>query len=156
VNPTQQPMVPQGYELKRKKPIYKRIWFWLLILVVVIIIVATQAGGGSGGGSGASGTVEVVYTVESDSPTVSATYATADSNGVGQSQDNSVAPPWTKTVTAEDSWVKSFVLTGQMNPVLDGSAADGTTITCRITVDGEVVAEQTSTGQYAMATCSAS
>lgn len=152
----QQPVVPEGYKLKKKKPIYKRVWFWLLIVVIVVIIIVVQGAGGGGAGGSASGTVEVVYTVESDSPTVSATYATADSSGIGQQQDNNAAPPWTKTVSAEDSWVKSFVLTGQMNPVLDGSAQDGTTITCRITVDGEVVAEQTSTGQYAIVTCSAS
>ena len=56
----------------------------------------------------------------------------------------------------EHSFVQSFSLIGQMNPVSDGSAADGTTITCRITVDGEVIAEQTSTGQYAAVTCAGS
>jgi hypothetical protein len=154
-----QNMVPQGYELKRKKPIYKKVWFWLLVLVVVIVIVAVQgAGGGSGSGDAgdASGTVEVVYTLESDAPSVSATYSTLDGGNIGQQQNNEVPPPWSTTVEVEDSFVQSFSLIGQMNPVLDGSAADGTTITCRITVDGEVIAEQTSTGQYAAVTCAGS
>ncbi|MGY1741151.1 MULTISPECIES: MmpS family transport accessory protein [unclassified Blastococcus] len=101
----------------------------------------------------AGGDVDVVYTLESDAPSISATYATADANGVGTSQENNVPAPWSKTVTAEDSLARGFVLTGAMNPVLDQSAPDGTTITCRITVDGEVVAEQTSTGQYAVVSC---
>src|SRR4051812_43726040 len=37
--------VPKGYELKKKKPIFKKVWFWLLVIVAVIII-ATVAGGG--------------------------------------------------------------------------------------------------------------
>ena len=150
------PYVPQGYELKKKKPIYKRVWFWLAIIVVVVIIAVSTSGGGGKSGGSASDTVEVVYSIESDAAQVSATYATLDGGNLGQSQDNNAVAPWTKTLQVEDSFINSFTLTGQMNPVLDGSAPDGTTITCRITVDGEVVAEQTSTGQYAIVTCSAS
>jgi Mycobacterium membrane protein len=84
---------------------------------------------------------------------VSATYATIDGGNIGTAQDNAATPPWNKTLQVEDSFINGFSLTGQMNPVLDGSAPDGTTITCRITVDGEVVAEQTSTGQYAVVSC---
>jgi hypothetical protein len=151
------PYVPQGYELKKKKPIYKRVWFWILALVLVGTIAAVAGGGGgtSEGGS-ASGNVEVVYTIESDAAQVSATYSTLDGGNIGQSQDNAATPPWSKTVQVENSFINSFSLVGQMNPSLDGSTPDGTTITCRITVDGEVIAEQTSTGQYAIVTCAAS
>jgi hypothetical protein len=75
---------------------------------------------------------------------------------MGQQQDTAAAVPWSKTITAEASLARAFVLTGTMNPVMDGSAPDGTTITCRITVDGEVVSEQTSTGQYSSVSCSSS
>lgn len=34
---------------KKKKPIYKRVWFWLAVIVVVIIIAAASGGGGSDG-----------------------------------------------------------------------------------------------------------
>ncbi|TFV62302.1 UNVERIFIED_ORG: hypothetical protein E4P37_17495 [Bacillus sp. AZ43] len=156
------PYVPQGYELKKKKPIYTRVWFWILVVVIVAIAATAANGGGSdsGGGDGsdggnASGTVEVTYTLESDAPQVSATYMTLDGGNIGQAQDNNVAPPWSKTLQVEDSFIQSFTLTGQMSPVFDGSSPDGTTITCRITVDGEVVAEQTSTGQYAIVSCNA-
>ena len=56
----------------------------------------------------------------------------------------------------EDTFIKSFSLTGQMTPDFTGASPAGTTITCRITVDGEVIAEQTSTGEYAIVTCSGS
>ena len=148
------PYVPQGYELKKKKPIYKRIWFWLALIVVVAIIAIATSGGGASDGS-ASGTVEVVYTLESDAQQISATYTTLDGGNIGQSQANNTTAPWTQTLQVEDSFIQSFSLVGQMSPVFDGSA-DGTTITCRITVDGEVVAEQTSTGQYAIVTCASS
>lgn len=153
--PTEQPMIPKGYELKKKKPIYRRIWFILLVLIVLIIIIVKVSGGSSSDGGSASDTVHVTYTLESDSQSVSATYTTLDNGNIGQSQDNQATPPWTKELDVSDSFFKSFTLTGQMNPVLDGSAADGTTITCRITVDDKVVAEQTSTGQYAIVTCNA-
>src|SRR3954452_10049157 len=61
--PVEQVPVPEGYTLqKAKKPIFKRVWFWLLIAVVVIAIVATQADGGStsssGGGSSTQGSAD--------------------------------------------------------------------------------------------------
>jgi hypothetical protein len=154
----QPPMVPEGYELKKKKSIITRWWFWLAIIVVVAIIAtAVNGGGGSrSGGSSASDKVTVVYTLESDARAISATYSTLTNGNIGSAQANGVAAPWTQEVQVEDTWIKSFSLIGQMNPVLDGSAPDGTTITCRITVDGKVVAEQTSTGQYAAVTCNAS
>jgi hypothetical protein len=155
----QPPMVPEGYELKKKKKsIITRWWFWLAVIVVVVIIAtAVNGGGGSkSGGSSASGKVTVVYTLESDAQAVSATYSTLTNGNIGSAQANGVTAPWTQEVQVADTWIKSFSLIGQMNPVFDGSAPDGTTITCRITVDGKVVAEQTSTGQYAAVTCNAS
>lgn len=126
----------------------------ILLAVTAALTACSAAEEGGGGGGGGQSTV--IYTLESDARTVGATYATADSNGISQQQELGVTPPWTKTLEYEDSWVsgQGFVLTGSMEPVLDGSAPDGTTITCRIEVDGEVVAEQTSTGQYAIVTCS--
>jgi hypothetical protein len=152
----QQQMVPPGYELKKKKPFYRRFWFWLLVAVVVIIaIVASSAGGGSGGSI--SGTDKIVYEITSDASHVSATYATFSGGSVGEAQDNSATPPWSKTVTTKSSWVHSFSLVGQMSPAaISGGGKDGTTISCKITVNGKVVAQQTSTGQYAAVTCNAS
>jgi hypothetical protein len=45
--PSQQPVVPDGYELtKKKKPIYKRVWFIVLAVIVVIAIAKSASGGG--------------------------------------------------------------------------------------------------------------
>ncbi|WP_142458547.1 hypothetical protein [Geodermatophilus aquaeductus] len=50
-------VVPKGYELKKKKPIFKKVWFWLLVIVAIAII-ATVAGGGGGESASAPGTSE--------------------------------------------------------------------------------------------------
>jgi hypothetical protein len=158
------PVVPHGYELKKKKSLFGRWWFWLAIIIVAVII-GTQASGGSGGSASgsssdesgpAAGMVEVIYTVESDAASVSSTYTTLNGGNIGQEQSNNVAPPFTKTYQVEDSFLQSFTMTASTDPVFDGSAQANHSITCRITVDGEVVAEQTSTGQFAMVTCNAS
>src|SRR4051794_3895224 len=52
---TEHPAVPEGYKLKKKKPIYKRVWFWLLVILVVIIIAAVSGGGGGGSSTSTSG-----------------------------------------------------------------------------------------------------
>lgn len=131
----------------------------VLSLIAIIVSVAITGAFASAvdeeiNGSGEQ--VHVVYTIESDSPTVSATYTTLDGGNIGQSQDTAATPPWTVELDVTDSAFSAYSLTASMNPVVDGSAPDGSTITCRITVDGEVVAEQVSTGQYAIASCNAS
>ena len=130
---------------------------WLDVLPACLMaITGAFASAVDEGVNGSGETRAVVYSIESDAPTVSATYSTIDGGNIGQSQDTAATPPWTAEIEASDATFSSYTLTASMNPVLDGSAPDGTTITCRITVDGEVVAEQTSSGQYATATCNAS
>jgi hypothetical protein len=128
----------------------------LLAIIVSIAITGAFANAVDEGVNGSGETRAVVYTIESDAASVSATYTTIDGGNLGQSQETAVAAPWTKELEVSDAAFSSYTLTAGMNPVLDGSAPDGTTITCRITVDGEVVAEQTSSGQFAIATCNAS
>ena len=76
------------------------------------------------------------------------TYTSDDSFNI--SQENGAALPWTKTVD-----LGSGILGGGAGASLqaqgDGSADS---ITCRVTHDGEVVSENTSTGQFAVVTCS--
>lgn len=69
--------------------------------------------------------------------------------GAGQSmniaQEQGAALPWSKTVE----------MSGSMNvATLSAQNAGSGDITCRITVDGEVVSEITSSGEYAIASCS--
>ena len=39
------PVAPECYKLKKKKPVYKRVWF-LILAGIILIAVVTQAGGG--------------------------------------------------------------------------------------------------------------
>jgi hypothetical protein len=51
--------------------------------------------------------------------------------------------------------LRQQVQSGQVLSLAAQQDMGGTTITCRITVDGVVVAENTSTGQFSIATCEA-
>ena len=74
------------------------------------------------------------------------TYTSDDSFNI--SQENGVALPWTKTVD-----LGSGIFGGGASLQAQG---DGSTdsITCRVMRDGEVVSENTSTGQFVVVTCS--
>jgi hypothetical protein len=51
----QPPLAPEGYKLKKSKPIYKRVWFLALLAVVAIAIIASASAGGSDSSGSASG-----------------------------------------------------------------------------------------------------
>ncbi len=95
--------------------------------------------------------VTVVYEVTSDAPTAgNVTYLTASSSGTGQEQVTDAPLPFTETIEVplEGGFdYQAFSLVAQ-------TAQGGTTISCKITVDGEVVAEQTSTGEFSVVSCS--
>lgn len=63
----QQPAAPEGYKLKKKKPIYKRVWFWLLVILAIIIIAAV-AGGGGGDEPTVSGDASSAESPAADAP----------------------------------------------------------------------------------------
>jgi hypothetical protein len=142
------PPVPPGYTLKRKKPMYKRVWFWLLV-VVVVIIVAIIASVASAVKKATSAPHTVIYKVTSDGRTAeSVTYLNINGDGTsGEEQANGAKLPWAKTVKGKGDF-SSYTLTAQ--------AGDGAKkISCQITVDGKVKAQQISTGQFAVVSCSA-
>ncbi|MFZ4893501.1 MmpS family transport accessory protein [Plantibacter sp. Mn2098] len=128
--------------------------------ICVGAVIATLAlAGCSSTSKGATPAVEekattntVTYEVTSDGATGSVTYMTFNNGGVGQEQANDAPLPFTKEIALEDEGAFAtsiFSLTAQ--------AAEGaTTISCKITANGEVVAEQTSTGEYAVVACSGS
>ena len=76
------------------------------------------------------------------------TKASSISYGVGgnQSQDNGAALPWQKQSTSNDP----FLIVSLVAQSGSGSGS----ISCKITVDGKVVVDNTSQGQYAVVTCS--
>jgi hypothetical protein len=90
-----------------------------------------------------SGGKSVLYEVTSTSGT--ATDVTYEI-GNGTQQETHVALPWSKTFTTGGG-IQPLVVTAQ-NP---GAGV----ISCQISVDGTVVSEHTSSGQYAVVVCSA-
>jgi len=79
--------------------------------------------------------------------TAMVTYASDDTFNI--SQENGVVLPWTKTVDLGSGILGGGGASRQAQG--DGSADS---ITCRVVRDGEVVSENTSTGQFAVVTCS--
>jgi hypothetical protein len=76
---SQPPVAPDGYELKKKKkPIYKRVWFLVLAAIVVIVIIQ-QATGGSSSPSNSSGSGDT----SADAPSADAPSADAEAAGIG-------------------------------------------------------------------------
>ena len=106
-----------------------------------------QADGGPAAPAPAGEGVTVTYEVDGDADRGNVTY-TADEN-LDLSQQNGVALPWTVEVPFPgDFSVALLALTAQ-------SGEDGPgEITCRILRDDEVIAERTSSGPYAVVTCS--
>jgi hypothetical protein len=131
-----------------KKPVYKRVWFWLLIAVVVLFggCTAILAGAGKAVDNANKKQHTVVYSVTGDG-TADITYDTFSTGGAGTSQATGQSLPWTKTIVASGLFSIYSV---------SGSIATGNTVTCSITVDGKVLSTHTSTGQFANVDCTAS
>jgi len=145
---------PPGYAPPRKK----RRWPWIVGgIVAFFVIIGIAAGGGDnsgptgngGPGAPAAEAGEVVYEVtgQGTGEAMSITYVT--NAQFNQAQENGASLPWSKTVDLGNGLFNLASVVAQ--------AGDGTTsITCKITKDGEVLVENTSTGQYALVTCSGS
>jgi hypothetical protein len=71
----EQPVAPEGYKLKKKKPIYKRVWF--LILAAIVVIVALKSIAGGGGDSSSAGTATTGTAAAGNSATTKAADAPA-------------------------------------------------------------------------------
>ena len=95
---------------------------------------------------------EFVYEVTGDGGSAMITYASY-SDGKYSSQSANGAPlPFSYTGTLADGGILDF---SSLSLVAVGTDTT-TTISCKITVDGEVVSENTSTGAYASVMCSQS
>lgn len=91
----------------------------------------------------------LTYEVTSDAAVItSVTYMTATADGTGQEQATDTAAPFTK----EQSVPTGIFEMGVFSLVAQATG-DATTISCKITYEGEVIAEQTSTGAYSVVTC---
>ncbi|MGW5219926.1 MmpS family transport accessory protein [Nocardia sp. NPDC004085] len=90
--------------------------------------------------------VAMTYEVTSDGPrAANISYSSSGDSG-NIEQANQQPLPWTKDVTVT-GFIKTVSVTAQ--------AGEGaTTITCKIREGDKTIAEQTSTGPYAVVTCS--
>ncbi|MFI8977265.1 MmpS family transport accessory protein [Nocardia asteroides] len=84
----------------------------------------------------------VAYEVTSDSTLVSVTYFDPNNETRTESQ---VAVPWTKTLN-NGSTVALIGVAAQTN---------GLSVSCRVIVDGNVVAQQSASGRFAVVNCAA-
>lgn len=146
--------VPPGYQLKKKKRFYKRVWFWFLVIFVVIIAIIIAAIA-SFAKDATSKPHTVVYTVNSTGKVSKAdiSYYTSDGSNHSSNVSADGQPlPWTKTVTVKGD-LSGFILTA--NTPITGNAAKGT-LACSLSVDGKVVSTDKSSGSVSLVTCSGS
>lgn len=86
----------------------------------------------------------IVYEVSGDAPSADITYSTYGDE-MTTNQETVTKLPWRKEVSTT-----GIVKDGQL---IVSTGADGGSVTCKLTVDGEVVKEATASGAFAMATC---
>ncbi len=141
-------------------PKKRRKWPWIVGAIVLLFVVVGVANGGNTtspspsptpSGSGAaepepasSGSL-VVYEVIGKGTAGNVTYM---KEGFSQEQQTNAKLPFKKELQFKDK-------VGSLAPLslVAQNGGSGGDITCRITVDGEVVGESTSSGQYAVVTC---
>ncbi|NQX12278.1 DUF308 domain-containing protein [Microbacteriaceae bacterium VKM Ac-2855] len=99
-----------------------------------------------------SNTVKLQYEVTGDGAASNITYSTFASGSSGTEQANDAGLPFTKELDLERGGAFDYSI---FSLVALGSA-DTTTISCKITYDGVVLSEQTSTGAYSAVTCTGS
>ncbi|MBP3088505.1 hypothetical protein EML15_05015 [Corynebacterium sp. sy017] len=85
----------------------------------------------------------LTYVLESDGAPINANYIV---EGANVSQEQGVESGWTKDLEFENKW--KAIGTNVMGQ-LQGSGS----VTCKILWNGEVISENTSTGDYAVVTC---
>lgn len=136
----------------------RRRWPWIVGGILVLLVLAamcsapkttsstspTAAGGATAPAAPASSgsTATVTYEILGSGKASTVSYS---SDGAGSiSQDTGAALPWRKEITVD----RGFAIVN----VTAQNARTGE-LTCRITVDGQVVKEAKSSGQYAVVSC---
>src|SRR5215212_645863 len=140
----QQPQPKYAVVAPKKRP----VWPWILGGIFLVIFLGVGACVAFVGGVASNldketkREVEVIYAVSGSGRSVAITYSGRDFN---TAQETAVSLPWKKSVTIDGlGKTVSLTATNDMN---------GGTITCRITANGKTIAEQTSSGPFATASC---
>lgn len=122
----------------------------ILGLLALIALVVTCGIGISGS---SKGTPIKVPTTASRDIRLSVTGTTRASmtynNGINQAQENSTTAPWVRDYTTNSSMTVVLLAQNQ-------APGGGSTITCSIYVNGKLNVTNTSTGPYAVVTCTES
>lgn len=157
---------PPDYVAARRK---RKKWPFVLggvILLIVIIAVSSSNGDGdtnsvTNSGQAPAGAAGAAQPAAAEDITYEVTGVSGGGSGTGikssvtytsddkfnQSQENGIQLPWTKNVDLGNGFFSGASLIAQ--------AGDGVeSITCRILDGGEVISENTSSGQFAVVTCS--
>ena len=160
-----QPYPPQEQPKKKRGGCMK--WGLIILGVLILIAVIVSVAGGGGGDDESepadTGTNEQQGDQSEDAPaeaeqsghTLRWEVETSDGSpanvtwmgaNMNMSQNQGAATPWTQEVQADSKW---DLIGANMNAQNQGSGD----ITCRVYWDDEVVNENTSSGEYAMVTC---
>lgn len=145
-------------------PKKSRKWPWVVGSALALLVVISV---GSNGGTDESRTVDapapapaaaipplvaeaktvegkaIQYEIISDSGSLNSVTWFDENSAIQQEQNTSA--PWSLSIDNPST----FVIAGV------GAQTTGTSVTCRVIVDGEVEDEQTATGQYAVVNCTA-
>ncbi|HET9655285.1 MAG TPA: MmpS family transport accessory protein [Kineosporiaceae bacterium] len=109
---------------------------------VALLGIGLAAGAANAAGSSKK---TVVLEVGGQSGQAAVAYAVSNSDAA-QNTDTTVTAPWSKTVISSDSTVKV---------TLTARPTGGGKVTCKITIDGAVVASGSASGRTSQATCTA-
>jgi len=145
--PNQPQGPPQAFPLiPPPKKFYEQVWFWILAVVVVLLgILGSFFELRALLDKSLNARHTIVYSV-SGSGTANITYVVHANVNNGAASADGVALPWTKTVTGQG-------LFGIYSVGAD--LVTGTSISCKITIDGSQVASETSTGVGTSVDCTA-
>lgn len=110
---------------------------------------ATDDGSASGGSNGAAADRTVTYVVRGSGRAQSITYLTINNGESGSEQVAGTRMPWKKAVKIADDELFS---TSVFSLVAQNSGSGR--ITCEIKADGKVISKHSSSGRYAVVSCS--
>lgn len=156
----------------QKKPVYKRVWFWIIVAVVVMALIGSLTGGNdsSSESNGATSAPRGAATsateadeteiaaadeeTEADNEPTLVLHATATGNGSvvwgsdGSTNTEEFTGEWSKTLTGEEA-------TGYYSLFVSGDfmAGDDQEMTCDITKNGKQVDSSKGTGSAGSASC---
>jgi len=132
-----------------KKPLHRKVWFWLLIVVAIGFsgCVATVSVAGVAVDHIAHEHHTIVYSATGTSQGTAITYATLqEGNGQnGSAEITAAALPWTRTISAS-GLVMIYHVSADVGPA-------GGSVTCTITDNGSLVSEKTAVGAFRSASC---